>query len=344
MTPRTLLTLAALALATLPAAAELDKPMLYKHLQRSFNTPPGVEFELGEVKPSPIEGFMLGALESRFRGNSQKHEILLSNDGRYYVLSSVYALKESGLPGLLVTEQAGGDDGAPVLHVTKDGKHFFMGEPKDLTVDPEKATQERIRVKGVPGRGGPETAPIIVVEYSDLQCPYCKNAHLALDEKLEATYGKKVRWVFKHFPLTSIHPWAYPAAIAMACASKQKPEAAFKMETAIFNQQESVTAANLREKVVEEAKKTGIKVADFEQCFDKQETKDVVDADMAEARSIKVNSTPTIIVNGRTVQGFRDFDSLKAVIDEMLAEKEGKKKAEKKDDKKDDAKDEKKGG
>ena len=81
----------------------------------------------------------------------------------------------------------------------------------------------------------------------------------------------------------------------------------------------------MRDKAVAQAKKDGLKAAAFETCFDKQETKDRVEADMAEARSIKVNSTPTLVLNGRIIQGFRDFDQLKSVIDEMIKEKEAKK-------------------
>ncbi|MBI5202487.1 MAG: thioredoxin domain-containing protein [Elusimicrobia bacterium] len=311
--------------AKAPEPPKVDKSTLYKHLQRTFNTPPGVEFELGEVKPSPVEGLWTGALTSRFRGNEQKHQVLLSSDGRYYVLSEVFELGEAkDFPGMLAPKVAG-EEGPPAVHVSKDMKYFFIGEARDLKVDPDQATLAKINLKNVQSRGGSESAPVVLVEYSDIQCPFCRNAHLALEDNLEKSYGKKVRWVFKHFPLTSIHPWAYPAAIAVACAEKQKPAAAWKIQEALFKEQESVNPGNLRDRVVAEAKKAGLKQAAYETCVDKQETKDRVDADMAEARTIRVNSTPTLVLNGRMIQGFRDFDSLKTVIDEMIKDKESKK-------------------
>ncbi|MBI4347262.1 MAG: DsbA family protein [Elusimicrobia bacterium] len=304
----------------------VDRQTLYKHLQRSFNTPPGVEFELGDLKPAPIQGLWTGPLTSRFRGNEQKHNVLITQDGRYYFLGEVFELAESKqVPGVLAPKASGEEGGPPMVHVSKGGTHFFIGEARDLKTDPDQATLAKINLKNVQSRGGGESAPIVLVEYSDIQCPFCRNAHLALEEKLEQTYGKKVRWVFKHFPLTSIHPWAYPAAIAVACAERQKGSAAWKVQEALFKEQESVNPGNLRDKVVAEAKKAGLKSAAFEACFDKQETKDRVDADMAEARAVRVNSTPTLIVNGRVIQGFRDFESLKSVIDEMLKDKETKK-------------------
>lgn len=313
------------ACLAMTAAAELDKPSLYKHLQKTFNTPPGVEFELSELKPSPVEKLLAGTLVSRFRGNEQRSQILITEDGRYYILSDVFKLGDSSiLPGMLAPETKG-EDGPPAVHVSKDMKYFFIGEPRDLKVDPDASTLAKIDLKNVQGRGGNDKSPVVLVEYSDIQCPFCRNAHLALEEKLEPAFGKKVRWVFKHFPLTSIHPWAYPAAIAVACAEKQKPEAGWKLQAALFHEQESVNPGNLRDKALAQIKKDGLKAAAFETCFDKQETKDRVEADMAEARSIKVNSTPTLVLNGRMIQGFRDFDQLKSVIDEMIKEKEGKK-------------------
>ena len=324
-----------------PAGPAIDRPAMYKHLQRTFNTPPGVEFELGDLTPAAVDGLYVGTLKSSFRGNTQSHQVLVTKDGRYYIMSDLFKLGESSIPGMLAPEDKG-EEGPPMVHVSKDLKYFFVGEPRDLKVDPAAALLAKIKLSGAMSRGGGDSAPVTLVEYSDLECPFCRNAHLALDDKLEATYGKKVRWVFKHFPLTSIDPWAYPAAIAVACAEKQKPEAAWKVQTAIFHDQESINPGNLRDKALEAAKSAGLKTAAWETCFDKQETKARIDEDMAEARAVRVNSTPTLILNGRLMAGFRDFDALKTMIDDELAEKgikpeakaEGKpdKKASKKDD------------
>ena len=322
---RTLWALAGSAiLASAAAAQDIDRPALYKHLQKTFNTPPGVEFELSELKPSGVDGLFVGTLKSSFRSNSQSHQILVTKDGRYYMMSDLYKLGESNIPGMLAPEDKG-EEGPPMVHVSKDLKYFFVGEPHDLKVDPAAATLAKIKLKGegVMSRGGGETAPVTLIEYSDMECPYCRNAHMALDDKLEATYGKKVRWVFKYFPLTSIHPWAYPAAIAVACAEKQKASAGWTVESAIFQDQESINPGNLRDKALEaiNGKDVGISSAAWQTCFDKQETKSRVDEDMAEARSIRVNSTPTLVLNGRVVPGFRDFEGLKTMIDAELADK-----------------------
>ncbi len=319
---RRLLPCCAVLLAPLAQAAELDEKALYKHIQKTFNAPAEIEFSLKGLAPSKIPGFLAGELQSSYRGNTRNQPILVSSDGRHYVLSDIYELEPSKqFKDLSASRPA---EGIPAVHVSSDLKYFFMGDLRDLSVDPDAVNMSKIQLSGALSRGS-NSAPVTVVEFSDLQCPYCRNAHMALEENLLKTYGKKVRWVFKHFPLTSIHPWAYPAAIATSCAALQSQEAAWKLEALIFQDQEKLNTSNFKEKALEHAKKVGLKAQPFENCFDKQETKPAVEADMQEARNLQVNSTPTFFVNGRQIAGFRNFDSIKTLIDQMLSEKDAEK-------------------
>ncbi|MGZ9163893.1 MAG: DsbA family protein, partial [Anaerolineales bacterium] len=68
---------------------------------------------------------------------------------------------------------------------------------------------------------GPENAPITIVEFSDFQCPYCRRWHAEVYEPLLAAYPGQIRMVYRHLPLTSIHPEAFPAAEAVMCAGEQ---------------------------------------------------------------------------------------------------------------------------
>jgi len=74
-------------------------------------------------------------------------------------------------------------------------------------------------------RGNPD-APITIVEYSDLQCPFCKSHHPTLI-KISEEFSGQVKWVYRHFPLTSIHAEAFPAAVASECAAELGGEEAF---------------------------------------------------------------------------------------------------------------------
>lgn len=314
----------ALAFALVPALSALsalqakdpDPEALARHIIESISPPAGVKFTVKDFKPSPVPGFKMATLESDYRGRRQSQSLYITEDNRYYFLTEAERLgPSSNLPGFLTNVTEGGQPSR--IHVSKDGSFAFIGEAYDFTVDLAKERMKKINLSGVPFRGSPK-AKVTIVEYSDLQCPYCKNAHLELEKNLQAAYGKKVRWVFKHFPLTSIHPWAYPGGIAVACAQKQKPEASWTMTSAFFEHSKDVTAGNIREKALEFAKEAGLNVEKFGSCYDNQESKAIVDADMQEAQSLGVNSTPTFIVNGRRISGFGDFESFKQELDPIL--------------------------
>lgn len=323
-----------LAFSALAASAEIDRAALYKHLPKALPFPPGVEFELKDLKPSAIPGFLTGTLEGRYKGQTQTWPIQITKDGRYYVLSDIYALSPSKIPGLM--SPATTDPNIPQVHVTKDGSRFLFGEFQDAAVDPDKENLSKVHLSGLPYRGT-AGAPVTIVEYSDLECPYCRNAHQILEKELLAAYGKKVRWYFKHDPLPG-HPWSYSAAIAAACATRMKPEAGWKMEADFFNAQPDPTAPITVQQATEEnlvnniravslgfAEKAGLNKARFETCYDKQESKAAVETDKQEAAALHLDSTPTFVINGRIVHGFRDFASFKENIDAMLAEKASKK-------------------
>src|SRR6185369_7054344 len=104
--------------------------------------------------------------------------------------------------------------------ITKDGRYLFRGEAIDLTVDPFVAVMNQISMKDQPARG-PADAKVTVVEYSDFQCPFCGKAYDTFEKEVIGQYGDKVRFVFKNFPLTQIHPWAEAAAVASECAYLQ---------------------------------------------------------------------------------------------------------------------------
>src|SRR5438552_13880822 len=93
-----------------------------------------------------------------------------------------------------------------------------------------------------PTLGNPN-ATVTLVEYSDFECPVCRNLHDAL-RGLLPNYDGKVRVVFKDFPIEQLHPWARTAAIAGRCAYQQNPMAFWKMYDFIYDNQEIISAAN----------------------------------------------------------------------------------------------------
>lgn len=302
---------ALIALLAAPASA-LDEAALFSHIRRAFSLPPDVKLSVKDLKPSPLDGWLSGTLD--LAEGKQVQTIHVSKDGRFYVLSEAFAFAPapgpSGLRGPASAEQA------PPVHVSPDGRYFLMGEPKDLSKDPDAENRAKIRLAPEPS-WGPADAPVVLVEYSDMQCPHCKAAHALLEKEL-AAYSGKVRWETKSYPLTNIHPWANDAALAVACATAQSRRKAHAFRSAVFRAQETIQKDKAKDRFLALAKEAGLDAAALGRCLGSQAAKDAVAADVAEAESLGVRGTPTLFVNGRQTRGYA-FEAVKPVIEEMLA-------------------------
>jgi protein-disulfide isomerase len=130
-----------------------------------------------------------------------------------------------------------------------------------------------------------------------------------------------VRIVYKDFPITSLHPWAETAAIGGRCAFEQSPNAFWKMEDSIFEAQDSISAEDVWQRLVDFATQEGLNADTFKSCLSSPDTQKVVDASRAEGIALGVDSTPTIFINGRPLVG-GDAPTLSHYIDfELQAKK-----------------------
>ena len=112
-----------------------------------------------------------------------------------------------------------------------------------------------------------------------------------------------MRFVYKNFPLTTIHPWAETAAIGAHCAYEQSPEAFWKVHDAIFDDQDAITPENVWDKLVSFASQAGLNADTFKACLSSADAQKAVDAEHAEGVALGVDSTPTAFVNGRPLAG-----------------------------------------
>ena len=165
---------------------------------------------------------------------------------------------------------------------------------------------------------GNRDAKVTIVEYSDLECPFCKKFHETV-KTVTGQYGKDVAWVYRHFPLTSIHKRALPFAVATECANKLNGNKAFwDMTDAIF----ASNPADVNVKTI--ASKLGINEDDFDKCLSESSMEKLVDTSAKEALSVGVKSTPTsfIVTSKGTypLVGAVDEATLKATIDKYLNE------------------------
>ena len=202
-----------------------------------------------------------------------------------------------------------------VFHISKDGKKIVQGTIYDIRLNPFKPELDKLKTEGAPGEGT-SGAPVAIVEFSDFECPYCKEEAKLLHENLLSTYPTQVKLYFKEFPLDSVHPWARRAAIAARCVQRQDAPSFWTFHDWIFGQQEKLTADNLRDQVMDWAKgQDKIDGAKLGACMDNKETEPDVDKSVAMGRDLGVNSTPTLFINGRRIDKAIDWPSLKGIID-----------------------------
>jgi protein-disulfide isomerase len=177
---------------------------------------------------------------------------------------------------------------------------LIRGEINDLTSDPLADTVKKIQTANSPVLGNP-SAPITLVEYSDFECPVCRNLHDSL-RGLLPNYPQ-VKVIFKDYPLDTIHPWARTAALAGRCAYQQDPKAFWKMYDSIYDNQDVISASNVYDKVTDYATKAGLNPEVFKACMSAPETAQTIDASIANGNLLEVRSTPTVFVNGRRIVG-----------------------------------------
>lgn len=179
-----------------------------------------------------------------------------------------------------------------------------------VTAQPQ-FTRYKIPAKGFPSIG-PEDAPITIVEFSDYQCPFCRRWHEQVYQSLFNAYPGKIRLVYRHFPLTSIHPDAFPAAEAAMCAGEQN--AYWQFHDKLFSS--SALGSDVYNQYAQEL---GLDMERFNSCLTEGRFRQAVQADLDFAMNLGVRSTPTFFINGLAIVGAQPLDIFKQVIDKELA-------------------------
>jgi protein-disulfide isomerase len=204
-----------------------------------------------------------------------------------------------------------------VLLVSNDGKKFTTGVVYDIEKNPFQADLDKLEAVSGPSLGT-AGAPVVIVLFTDYQCPYCRTFARTIRDNLLTNYPKEVRLYLKEFPLEQIHPWAKPAAIAGRCVYQQSPAAYWQFHDWIFEQQEQITPQNLRAQVLEFAESRQLELLGLGRCLDGNETLGEIESSTALARSLKVEATPTMFINGRRIASGLGWAQLKKIIDNEL--------------------------
>jgi len=167
-----------------------------------------------------------------------------------------------------------------------------------------------------PVKGSPD-APVTIVEFSEFQCPYCGLYVRETFPKIDETYVKtgKVKYVFRDFPLTSIHPNAQKAAEAAGCAAQQGKF--WEYHDILFTHQDALDVPSLKQYAAD----LGLDTAQFDACLDSGAMADEVAKDMADGQQYGVTGTPAFFVNGIKLTGAQPFEAFQELIEEELAKK-----------------------
>lgn len=166
-----------------------------------------------------------------------------------------------------------------------------------------------VSAAGGPARGG-ANAPVVIIAFSDYECPYCKSAEATVD-KVVKTYGDKVKYIHRNFPL-AFHQHAFEAAEAAACANAQGKF--WEYHAKLFAAQDLST-----DKLKAMAGEVGLDRKKFDECLASNQFKAAVEKDMADGAEVGVSGTPAFFINGRMLSGAQPFERFKEVIDEELA-------------------------
>jgi len=179
--------------------------------------------------------------------------------------------------------------------------------PVKVLLDPVRTD---IATAGYPSHG-PANAPLTIVEFADFECPYCGGLYKTL-KVVEQSYPEKIRFVYRHFPLTTMHPHAQKAAEASLCANDQNRF--WEFYDSMFSNQEKLSVDDLKKRAVDMKMDT----AAFNTCLDSGAKAVAITKDVEEGRAAGVSGTPAMFINGRFMGGNQPFADIRELIEDEL--------------------------
>ncbi|GKT07034.1 hypothetical protein DSTSK_03390 [Desulforhabdus sp. TSK] len=181
------------------------------------------------------------------------------------------------------------------------GVTVLLEEPKPVLT--------QVDLEGSPSLG-PDDAKILVVEYSDYQCSACRSSHGVVRQIREAFAGK-IRWVFKDLPL-KMHKDAKKAAQAAHCAAEQNKF--WEYQDILYTTPDGLGQEQLEKAAVQ----VGLAPEAFRQCLESGRHAEAIEREVAEAKKVGIESTPSFIINGKIIVGGPSFEGFKQYIEEEL--------------------------
>jgi protein-disulfide isomerase len=243
-------------------------------LRETFAYNPGLSWKISDIKPSQAEGL------------AEVTVVLTTSQG-------------------LQTNQ---------FYVTADGTHAIAGQIIPFGAHPYAPAQHKLEKESTGFSRGPAESPVTIFEFSDLQCPHCKEAQPIIEKLLSD--DKNVRLVFQNYPLAS-HDWAEKGAEYADCVGHASNASFWKFIQGVYDAQSDITAANADDKLKELAGVAGVSGDEIAECAAKPATLGRVERSVELGNSVGVTGTPTFFINGRSIAnvGTLGYDVLKQLVD-----------------------------
>lgn len=205
--------------------------------------------------------------------------------------------------------------------ISTDGKKLARLETYDLTQDPGSS----IEIAGRPVRGNPN-AKVTIINFDDLECPYCARMHQQLFPSTMARYKDMVRFVYKDFPLVEIHPWAMHASVDADCLAAQNNDVYWTYVDYLHSHSQEVTGedrdlnksnAALDRIARQEAAVGKLDSQKLDACIAKQDQTQVQQS-LKEASGLGLEGAPALFVNGEKINGAVPEEQVWMAIDRAL--------------------------
>jgi protein-disulfide isomerase len=185
-----------------------------------------------------------------------------------------------------------------------------------IRIDSELAHPRHVSTAGRAGFGAPN-APVTIVEYTDFECPFCRQERDVLVRLLQE-YPQKVRLVVKQFPVPT-HPHAYPAALMFEAVARQSPAKAYKLYDILYTNQSELVRRG-EPYLLDAVRESGADVSRAERDAASDTVKAIVDADRKEGDQLGFTGTPGFLVNGVLLQGTYPASIFERIINAQLAQ------------------------
>lgn len=287
------------------------------HAQTSGPSPHGAQTIEPGVKLTPEEARRVEVMiRSRAAQIRPEFQVIVGNPTK------------SSFPGFVqitVSILANGTMSHPMpFLLSTDGKTLAQMNTFDLSEDPK----DKISVAGRHARGGPENAPVTIVGFDDLECPFCAKMHEEIFPAVLNRYHDQVRIVYRDLPLEEIHPWALHAAVDANCLGALSGPAywnyvdyvhAHAADMAGTEKTAAKADLNLDKAALDEGERSKLNQPELAACIQKQDATKVKASEReAEASPLNIDQTPVLFVNGERVEGVVPLETLYKVIDRAL--------------------------